>query len=51
MFIKYYVIYVKMNPDDDVTARFLCIVEKKEVAQDFCNKHAGCYYVEEVAGG
>lgn len=45
----YYIIYENVGPNPGMV-RFLCIVENKEVAQDFCNKHFECDYVEEVIG-
>ena len=26
---------------------FVAIVEKEEIAIDFCNKHPGCYFIKE----
>ena len=51
MFMKYYVIYISENPEcEPASYKLLCIVEKKEVAQDFCKKHFGCYCEEVLIG-
>lgn len=45
--MKYYIIYenITVNPEYR-TARFVCIVEHKEVAEDFCKKNSRFYYEE-----
>ena len=51
--MKYYVIYYEELFDKSpisTSARFLCIVEHQEVAEDFCNKHSRCYYEEVIIG-
>jgi len=45
--MKYYIIYEKINP---MSARLISIVEHLEVTDDFCKKHARCYYEEVIIG-
>lgn len=45
--MKYYIIYEEISP---ISARLICIVEHQEVADDFCKKHARCYYEEVIIG-
>lgn len=50
--MKYYIIYEELVDKYSVyAARVMCIVEHKEVAEDFCKKHSRCYYEEvEIKG-
>ena len=52
--MRYYIIYEELfNRSDFIytSFRFVCIVEHKEVAEDFCNKNPRFYYEEvEIKG-
>lgn len=49
--MKYYIIYEALSDINPLyAARFVGIVEHKEVADDFCKKHSRCYYEEVIIG-
>ena len=49
VFMKYYVIYENID-SVHFSGKVICIVERKEIAEDFCNKHSWCYYEEVIIG-
>ena len=48
--MKYYIIYEELYDSSSIhtMARFICIVEHKEIAEDFCKKNSRFYYEEVV---
>lgn len=54
MLNKYYIIEKITSGDsatDGLVTRIVCIVEKLEIAQDFCRKHPDFIYSEEEYEG
>ena len=51
--MKYYIIYEELFNENSIytSARFICIVEHKEVAEDFCKKNSRFYHEEVEING
>lgn len=44
----YYVIYLKSPFSDKIIGQSFCIVEDEDIAKDFCQKHPGFNYYEDI---